>query len=119
MLAIVVLVVLTVTSPGWDRVQATYFDVSYAREVLPDLARAFVLNIKLFVVSEILILIVALVVAVIRVVPRRPSRPSNCSLSSIPMCSAAPRRCSSSSWSASGCRRFSCRGSPPASSGWA
>ncbi len=68
-LAIVVLVVLTVSAPGWNRVQATYFDVGYARQLLPDLARAFILNIKLFVISEILILIVALAVAVIRVVP--------------------------------------------------
>ena len=37
--------------------------------MLPDLARAFLLNIKLFVVSEVFILIVALFVAIIRVVP--------------------------------------------------
>ena len=66
---LVVLVVVTVRSPGWDRVRATYFDFSYGREIFPDLARAFWLNIKLFVVSEIFILIVALVVAVIRVMP--------------------------------------------------
>ena len=60
---------LTVRSPGWERVQATYFDVDYAKEVLPDLARAFVLNIKLFLVAEVFILVVALVVAVVRVVP--------------------------------------------------
>lgn len=63
------LAVLAVTAPGWQRVQATYFDLSYGREVLPDLARAFVLNVKLFVVAEILILTVALVVALVRVVP--------------------------------------------------
>lgn len=63
------LAVLAVTAPGWQRVQATYFDLSYGREVLPDLARAFVLNVKLFVVAEILILAVALVVALVRVVP--------------------------------------------------
>jgi len=50
-------------------VQATYFDVSYGKEVLPDLARAFWLNIKLFVVAEVCILAVAMLVAVIRVVP--------------------------------------------------
>src|SRR5580765_6157443 len=65
-LVFVVLGVLTVRSPGWERVQATYFDVDYAKEVLPDLARAFVLNIKLFLVAEVFILVVALVVAVVR-----------------------------------------------------
>lgn len=69
LLVLALLVVLTVTSPGWQRVRATYFDIGYARELLPDLAEAFVLNIKLFVVAEIFILVVALVVAVVRVVP--------------------------------------------------
>jgi polar amino acid transport system permease protein len=68
-LVLAVLVVLTVSSPGWDRVKAAYFDWSYAREVFPDLLKAFWLNIKLFMVAEVFILIVALVVAVIRVVP--------------------------------------------------
>jgi polar amino acid transport system permease protein len=62
-------VALTVTSPGWSRVQAAYFDVDYARSVLPDLARGFVLNIKLFLVAELFILAVAVVVAVVRVMP--------------------------------------------------
>ncbi len=64
-----VLAVVTVRSPGWERVKATYFDLGYAREVLPDLARGFVLNVKLFLVAEILILVVALLVAVVRVLP--------------------------------------------------
>jgi polar amino acid transport system permease protein len=64
-----ILVAATVTSPGWDRVRTAYFDVGYARTLLPDLARAFVLNIKLFLVAEAFILVVALLVAVIRVVP--------------------------------------------------
>src|SRR3954469_1755241 len=66
---LVLLVVVTVSSPGWDRVRAAYFDVDYAKSVFPDLAKAFWLNVKLFVVSEILILIVGLVIAVVRVVP--------------------------------------------------
>ena len=56
-------------SPGWDRVQATYFDLGYARDVFPELRDAFWLNIKLFLVAEVCILAVALLVAVIRVVP--------------------------------------------------
>ncbi len=68
-LVLVGLVVLTITAPGWERVQMTYFDVAYAREVLPDLSRAFVLNVKLFLVAEIFILAVAVLVALVRVVP--------------------------------------------------
>ena len=67
--ALAAIVVFTVRAPGWQRVQATYFDVSYGKEGLPDLARAFWLNIKLFVVAEVCILAVAMLVAVIRVVP--------------------------------------------------
>lgn len=63
------LVTLAVRAPGWQRVQSTYFDVGYARDILPDLARAFVLNVKLFVVAEILILVVAFLVALVRVIP--------------------------------------------------
>ncbi len=68
-LVLVALLVVTVRSPGWDRVRATYFDVGYARSVLPELADAFVLNVKLFLVAEVFILVVALAVAIIRVMP--------------------------------------------------
>jgi polar amino acid transport system permease protein len=63
------LVVVAVTSPGWDRVKTAYFDVDYAKSVFPGLAKAFWLNVKIFMVAEVFILIVALVVAVIRVMP--------------------------------------------------
>lgn len=66
---LVVLVVLAVRAPGWARVRATYFDVGYGWSLLPELLRAFVLNIKLFVVAELLILVVGMLVAVIRVIP--------------------------------------------------
>lgn len=69
LLVLAILVVVTVRAPGWERVRSTYFDLGYGRTLLPDLARAFVLNVKLFVVSEVLILAVALLVAVVRVVP--------------------------------------------------
>lgn len=62
-------VIATVTSPGWERVQSTYFDVEYARSVLPDLAHGFVLNVKLFLVAEVFILVLAVLVAIVRVVP--------------------------------------------------
>ena len=33
-----VLAVIIVTSPGWPAVQESFFDIDYAREVLPDIA---------------------------------------------------------------------------------
>jgi polar amino acid transport system permease protein len=61
--------VLVTQSPGWPRVQQTYFDPDAARDVFPDVAKAFWLNIRLFLVAEVLILVVAVLVAIIRVVP--------------------------------------------------
>ncbi|MFC5676580.1 amino acid ABC transporter permease [Aeromicrobium endophyticum] len=69
---VVVLGVLTagvLLSPGWPRVRETYFNLGEARSVFPEVAKAFVLNIRLFLVAEVFILIVAIIVAIIRVVP--------------------------------------------------
>jgi polar amino acid transport system permease protein len=63
------LVLLVAQSPGWPRVRETYFNVDDARAVLPDVAKAFWLNIRLFLVAEVFILAVAVAVAIIRVVP--------------------------------------------------
>ncbi|MCD9199307.1 amino acid ABC transporter permease [Aeromicrobium wangtongii] len=63
------LAVLITQSPGWPRVRETYFNVGDARAVLPDVATAFWLNIRLFLVAEVFILVVAIAVAIIRVVP--------------------------------------------------
>jgi polar amino acid transport system permease protein len=63
------LAVVIMQSPGWPRVRETYFNVGDARAVLPDVAKAFWLNIRLFLVAEVLILVVATAVAIIRVVP--------------------------------------------------
>jgi polar amino acid transport system permease protein len=68
-LVLAFLVVVTVRAPGWERVRSEYFDIGYGRTLLPDLARAFVLNVKLFLVAEVFILVVALSVAIIRVIP--------------------------------------------------
>ncbi|WP_235499958.1 amino acid ABC transporter permease [Aeromicrobium sp. Leaf289] len=66
-LAVVVLVVLN--APGWERVQRTFFDWQDAKDSAGPIAEAFWLNVRLFLVCEVLILVVALVVAVVRVVP--------------------------------------------------
>jgi polar amino acid transport system permease protein len=68
-LVLALLAVVATSSPGWDRVKAAYFDLDYAKSVFPELAEAFWLNVKIFLVAEVLILVVALVVALIRVAP--------------------------------------------------
>jgi polar amino acid transport system permease protein len=58
-----------VHSPGWERVQRTYFDWGDAKDSFPSIARAFWLNIRLFLVVEVLVLVVGIVIATIRVIP--------------------------------------------------
>lgn len=56
-------------SPGWPSVRQSYFDLDEARLALPEVASAFVFNIKLFVAAEVAILVVGVFVAVLRVLP--------------------------------------------------
>lgn len=58
-----------VTSPGWPRVRETFFDWSDAKDALPSVAEAFLLNIRLFLVVEAMVLVVGTLVAIVRVVP--------------------------------------------------
>ena len=63
-------VVVAVTqSPGWPEVQRTFFNWDDISSSFPDIARAFVLNVKIFLVAEVFILVVALAIAVIRSLP--------------------------------------------------
>jgi polar amino acid transport system permease protein len=72
-----VLVVVVVTAPGFESVRASFFDLEAMRESflgvpeegLPGIGEALLLNIRVFLVAEALILILALVVAVIRGLP--------------------------------------------------
>ncbi|MFI6814033.1 amino acid ABC transporter permease [Nonomuraea sp. NPDC050328] len=62
-----VLVVWGVTnSPGWPRVEETFFNVDKFVAALPDVLDGFLLNIKIFLIAEPLILIVGLLVALAR-----------------------------------------------------
>ena len=63
------LVTAVLASPGWDSVRVTYLDAGAAREALPLVASAFVTNVQLFCVIEVLVLALGLTVAVVRVVP--------------------------------------------------
>jgi polar amino acid transport system permease protein len=64
------IVVFAVTqSAGWPEVQRTFFDWGDISAAFPDIARAFVLNVKIFLVCEVFILVFALVIAVLRSLP--------------------------------------------------
>ncbi len=69
LLVFAVLTWVVINAPGWPRVQATFFNASHAKDSLPFIWEAFWLNIRLFMVTELLVLPLALLIAVVRVVP--------------------------------------------------
>jgi polar amino acid transport system permease protein len=64
-----VVVLSIVNSPGWERVKAAFFNGGETRDVFPLVARAFELNVKMFLIAEVLILTFALLLAVVRSLP--------------------------------------------------
>jgi polar amino acid transport system permease protein len=62
-------VLVVTSSPGWDSFKAYFFDWDYYRESFPEIADAFLVNVKLFLVAEAFILPVALLIAVLRSLP--------------------------------------------------
>jgi polar amino acid transport system permease protein len=65
----VLLVVVVTHAPGWPEVRTTFFNWDEFRTSMPEIARAFLLNVKIFCIAEVLILAFALVLAVIRSLP--------------------------------------------------
>jgi polar amino acid transport system permease protein len=61
------LVALVVTSPGWDTVKETFFSWDVFKESFPDVLRGFWLDVKIFVIVEVVVLILGLVVALARI----------------------------------------------------
>jgi polar amino acid transport system permease protein len=61
-----VLATLVVTAPGWDDVRDSFFSWDDLTASLPDVASAFWLNVRVFLVAEALILVVALLLALAR-----------------------------------------------------
>jgi polar amino acid transport system permease protein len=55
--------------PGWHEVRRTFFDWGYFKSAFPETARAFLLNCKIFSISECFILAFALLLAVLRSLP--------------------------------------------------
>ena len=64
-----VVAAVVVNSPGWSEVKATFFDWGEFKSSFPEILRAFKVNVKIFCISEALILVFALVLAVIRSLP--------------------------------------------------
>ena len=54
------------SSPNWPEVKQAFFDPEEFKRVFPDIARAFLRNIKYFLIAEVFILAWALVLAVLR-----------------------------------------------------
>jgi polar amino acid transport system permease protein len=64
-----VVIVAATQSAGWPEVKRSFFDWGDISSSFPDIASAFVLNVKIFLVCEVCILILALVIAVLRSLP--------------------------------------------------
>jgi polar amino acid transport system permease protein len=63
-------VVFAVTNAaGWPEVKRTFFDWGDISGTFPGIASAFVLNVEIFLVCEVLVLILALIIAVLRSLP--------------------------------------------------
>src|SRR5437660_7624668 len=64
------LLALAIThAPGWPEVRRTFFDWGQFKSSLPEISRAFLLNVKIFSIAEVFILVFALLLAVIRSIP--------------------------------------------------
>jgi polar amino acid transport system permease protein len=70
-----VIAVIVVLAPGSEVVAERFFDPFHLRQSFlgtesePSVARAFLLNVYMFTISEVLILVLALVIAVVRQIP--------------------------------------------------
>jgi polar amino acid transport system permease protein len=60
------LVAVIVTSSGWPKVRASFFDGGDFRAAFPDVLDGFWLDVKLFVIIEIIVLVGGLLIAVMR-----------------------------------------------------
>jgi polar amino acid transport system permease protein len=60
---------LVVNAPGWDQVRRSFFDREIFLDALPDIVGRFGVNVRLFLVAEVLILVLGLGIAVMRSLP--------------------------------------------------
>jgi polar amino acid transport system permease protein len=62
-------VLLVVSSPGWPEVRRAFFDGEIFRASWPDISHAFLLNVRIFCIAEVVILVTAMFLAVLRSLP--------------------------------------------------
>jgi polar amino acid transport system permease protein len=60
---------VVVNAAGWPDVKQAFFDGDIFRASFPEIARAFLVNVKIFLIAEVFILVFALLVAVLRGLP--------------------------------------------------
>jgi len=66
---VAVVAVVIVNSAGWPEVRKAFFDRKLFGDSFPEVAHAFLLNIRIFCIAEALILVFALAIAVLRGLP--------------------------------------------------
>ncbi len=64
-----IVVAVVVTSPGWPAVKKAFFNRQIFVDSFPEIGHAFLLNIRIFLIAEALILVFALLIAVLRGLP--------------------------------------------------
>ena len=64
-----VLGIAIINAPGWLDVKDAFFNGEQFKESFPDIARAFLVNVKLFLIAEVFILVLAMFLAVMRSLP--------------------------------------------------
>ena len=65
----VVVVLVVSNAPGWPEVRRQFFNGEVLRESLGVIPEAFLLNVRIFLIAEALILVLALVIALVRSLP--------------------------------------------------
>ncbi|HXL43772.1 MAG TPA: hypothetical protein VN960_06915, partial [Gaiellaceae bacterium] len=66
--ALVVVLVVS-NSRGWPEVQRQFFNGEFFRESLRVIPKAFLLNVRIFLIAEVFILVFALFIAILRSLP--------------------------------------------------
>ena len=62
-------VAAVVSAPGWPDVKQAFFDPEVFKESFPEILDAFLVNVRIFLIAEVFILILALVLAIMRGLP--------------------------------------------------
>jgi polar amino acid transport system permease protein len=63
------IVLVATRSPGWHEFKAYFFDWTRYGDSFPEIGSAFLVNVKIFLIAEAIILVTALALAVIRSLP--------------------------------------------------